>query len=253
MTDIQYWDDTLTDEIESISAILHSVPNIRNDMEKKAALDRAEKSLRSAQGSKRSYKMESRLVPDPNQRRQYENRLAEHEQTLASLTSDLKALKSGTQRGELFVGADTGNSDPDQTGDALLNEAHGLQDKTQASLDNTKQMVAASKEVGMATIEELERQRQTIQNIDDEAMRIEDNLQRADKLIKTFGKRMATDKLIQCFSCINVLLLVGVVVYSIVKKGGLTSDPEREEPASPVRMLMGMLRGHSPHEESAGN
>mmetsp|Transcript_4843 Transcript_4843/g.6429 ORF Transcript_4843/g.6429 Transcript_4843/m.6429 type:complete len:261 (-) Transcript_4843:241-1023(-) len=251
--DIQYWDDTLTEEIESISALLESVPNIRSDIEKKATLDQVDKSIRSAQGTKRSFKMESRLVADPNQRRRYENRLSEHERKLTSLSGDLRALRSGEQRGELFLGADTGNGDPAKTGDALLNEASKLQDKTQQSLDNTKQMVAASKDVGMATIEELERQRKTIQNIDDEANRIEDNLQRADKLIKTFGKRMATDKVIQCFACINVLLLVGVIVYSIVKNGGLSKNPVREEPASPVRMLVGMLRGYMPNEDSAGD
>ena len=51
-------------------------------------------------------------------------------------------------------------------------------------------------------------------------MQIEDNLARADKLIKTFGRRMATDRFIQCFACVNVLLLVGVIVYAVVSKEG---------------------------------
>ena len=66
-------------------------------------------------------------------------------------------------------------------------------------------------------MEELLRQREQIRTIDNEANRIEDNLQRADKLIKAFGKRMATDKLIQCFACINILLLVGVIVYVVIR------------------------------------
>ena len=48
-------------------------------------------------------------------------------------------------------------------------------------------------------------------------MRIDDKLNRADKLIKTFGKRMATDRLIRCFTCVNILLLCGVVGYFVFK------------------------------------
>lgn len=222
-----------------------------SDMEKTAAIDRAEKQLRSANGTKRSYKMECRLVGDPAQRQRYENQLAQHERDLASLANDVKALKSEAQRGQLFVGATNdaaGEIDPEATGDYLLGEASKMQDKTQTSLDNTKNMVAASKEVGMATMEELQRQRAQIESIDREAMRMEDNLQRADKLIKTFGRRMATDKFIQCCACLNVLLLVGVVVYSIFK-GGLPGQRDNGSPTSPLesagptrRVLEGLVR-----------
>jgi SNARE protein len=129
----------------------------------------------------------------------------------------------------------------EEAGDMMINDMNHIQDKTKSSLHNTKNMVKASKEVGEATMEELLKQREQIRNIDSEAMRIEDNLNRADKLIKTFAKRMATDKFIQCFACVNVLMLVGVVVYSIVKKSGSEGDPTRNSPQSPVRMLRGLL------------
>jgi SNARE protein len=82
-------------------------------------------------------------------------------------------------------------------------------------------------------------------------MRIEDNLNRADKLIKTFGKRMATDRFIQCFACVNILLLAGVVGYFVFKNQ--TKQPNQNNntsnvPANPVgnnRLLVG-LRGGSP-------
>ena len=60
-------------------------------------------------------------------------------------------------------------------------------------------------------------------------MQIEDNLSHADQLIKTFWRRMATDKFIQCFTCVNVLLLVGVIVYAVVSKetGGEEATPDQ--------------------------
>jgi len=252
MADVQYWDDTLNDEVQSIRQLLQSADGLA-DRDKASALDRAEKKLRAAQGTKKSYKMETRLVSDPRQRSMYENKLAELSEDMGSCANDLKALKGGMQRGELFIGAkgtgggfsgnDNGMSG-EEAGDTMLNEMNDIQDKTKSSLQNTKKMVAASKEVGESTMEELLRQREQIRSIDDEAMRIEDNLNRADKLIKTFGKRMATDKFIQCFACINILLLVGVVVYSIVKKNSSSEDDENV-PVSPVggRLLRGFLNG----------
>lgn len=212
-------------------------------MEKASILERAEKKLRSANGTKRSFKMECRLVSDPNQRRRYENQLARHEEDWKALSSDLKAEG---QRGQLFVGAnkDGGEISPEATGDYMLEEASRLQDRTKDSLGRTKQMVAESKETGMATLEELERQRGQIENIDREAMRIEDSLARADKLIKTFGRRMATDKFIQCCAVFNLLLVVGVILYSVFKGGSLTGSRSTGDPESPVRHLMTMfLRG----------
>lgn len=252
MADIQYWDDTLAGEIESVRSLLDSAARM-SDMEKASAIDRAEKQLRSANGTKRSYKMECRLVGDPAQRQRYEGQLSQHERDLAGLANDVKALKSEAQRGQLFVGATNdagGPVDPEATGDYLLDEAKKLQDKTGQSLDNTKNMVANSKEVAMGTMEELQRQRAQIESIDREAMRMEDNLQRADKLIKTFGRRMATDKFIQCCMCLNVCLVVGLIVYSIFGNGkmvgsrdtGSPTDPLDPDPGGRVRMLRGLVR-----------
>ena len=96
----------------------------------------------------------------------------------------------------------------------MLKAADQIQDKTAQSLKHTEQMVQLTKEVATATIEELHRQKEQIKDITEEVMQLEDNLTRADKLIRTFGRRMATDKFIQCFACVNVLLLAGVIILT---------------------------------------
>lgn len=216
--------------------MLDKIPGIGSAMEKAAAIDRCKSRLRSASGTKRSFKMEIRLVQDVNMRRKYESRLASLDQQLKALMADLKAIESEQQRGELFVQSsgdpEQGEMDGQRAGDHMLKEAAALQDKTQDSLGNTKNMIAQSKEVGLSTLEELERQRGVIQNIERETDRMDDNLARAEALLKQFGKRMASDHFIQCFAVINCLLLVGVIVYAIVKKGGLTQN--NNTPPNPV-------------------
>jgi len=249
MADIQYWEDTLTEEIEHVQHILDGVQSLSDPVEKAAALEEADDHLRSATGTKRSFKMEIRLVQDPNQRSKYSKRLKRMEQELRTLKADLKALQAVEDRGELFIADGNGSMGPDgefdstAAGTNMLNEASALQDKTQDALGNTKNMIAASKEVGVATLEELQRQREVITNIDKEADRLGDNLARAEALVKQFGKRMAGDKFIQCFAVINCLLFLGVIIWAIFKgKGGDLFGGDNDAPANPVdssrRMLM---------------
>lgn len=248
MADVQYWQESLQEEINSIRDILDSIPDQSSNLDKNQLLDEADKQIRSAQGTKRSFKMECRLVADPTERKGYESQLSQLEQTLNSLTDDCKTLRASTNKGELFMGAGGDDTDAnmelngEEAGDALLKDAHRIQGKTQDSIDNIRQMTIEAQEVGMDTLEELRKQREQITAIDEEVMKIEDNLQRADKLVRNFGRRMATDKLIQCFACLNVLLLVGIIVYSIVKKGGIPGDDSFQGPAQPVRMLRGMVQ-----------
>jgi SNARE protein len=243
MTDIQYWDDTLTEEIEAISDMVEKIPSMDNPAEKAEAIDRCLARIDSAAGTKRSFKMEIRLVQDVGQRRNYEARLQQLDQQLQTAQADCKALESETARGELFVEADTnGNGgegmDGVKAGDNMLKDASGIQDKTQDSLANTKALIAESKEVGVSTLEELQRQREVLHNIERETDRLDDNLARAEQLVKQFGKRMAGDQFIQCFAVVNVLLLIAVLLYAIIKKGGLSSGDDGTPPDPAGRRVL---------------
>jgi len=233
-SDIQYWEDTLVEEIDAIKSMIDRIPSIRDPMEKSSSIDRCKARVRGAAGTKRSFKMEIRLVQDVNMRKKFESRLAGLDQQLKALQADLKALESEMQRGELFVQGDVEQGgdgmDAVKAGDNMLKEASVLQDKTQDSLSNTKNMIAASKEVGLSTLEELERQRGVIENIERETDRIDDNLARAEVLLKQFGKRMASDHFIQCFAIINCLLLIGVIIVAIVNKGALGGESTPTQP-----------------------
>lgn len=175
-----------------IQSQLDRLPGLADGVDKAGAIDKLKKKIRGAKGTKRSFKMEIRLVQDVNQRRKYESRLASLDQQLQTLVADCKAIEAENNRGELFVGGEEGDDangvSGEEGGDKMLAAAGALQDKTQDSLANTKNMIAQSKEVGMATLEELERQRGVIDNIDREAGRIDENLARAEKLVSRFSQ-----------------------------------------------------------------
>lgn len=255
MTDIYYWKDTINTDIEAVRAIINKAPSIPDALLQTAELDKADKKIRTIKSNTRSFKAEIRLLPNADDRTRHKRELSHYEETTAQLTAELRTMRNDGGRQQLFLGANatatgTDEMSPEANGDALLNDAGRLQDKTQQSLSNTKRMVAESKEVGMQTVEELQRQRAAIHNTDQIVMEMEGELKRADLLIKTFGKRMATDKLIQCFACVNILMIVGVVIYAVVKGGLNGDDKDNGVPENPVnatgnsaqtRMLRGAL------------
>jgi len=192
--------------------------------------------------------MEIRLVQDINERRRLEQRHKKMEQDLRTLQADLRALQAEEQRSELFVSGGGGgrpdaDQDPTKAGNKMLAEASALQDKTQDSLSNTKQLIAQSKEVGVSTLEELQRQREVIQNIEKETDRMDDNLARAEALIKHFGKRMASDKFIQCFAVLNCLLLLGVILYAVLKDKKIGTQASAPPDPTGNRFLRGVVFG----------
>ena len=71
MADVEYWEDTLKEEIDDLVTILRLAKN-KSGSELQSKLDEAERKLRDANGTKRSYKLELRLVSDAAQRKAYE-------------------------------------------------------------------------------------------------------------------------------------------------------------------------------------
>lgn len=219
---------------------MDEIPAITDRDGKQSAMDQAESKLKSASKTKKTLKMETRLVTDQQTRKTYETRLTRLGEDLSHLKADLSALKQDFQKEGLMDGAGGDDDfqyteeDGQKAGDQMLNNARQTQDKTQESLDYTKQLVAESKDVGISSLEELKRQRETLDRIDQEADRIDTALDVAEKLVKNFGKRMASDRFIQCFAVVNVLLLVGVVLYAVFS-GKSLSTAGSGSPENPVQ------------------
>jgi HPt (histidine-containing phosphotransfer) domain-containing protein len=206
-TDIDHWEDALEEEIASTRQMLDSLPNVSDPLQRGKVLDKAEKTLKSAAGSLRSFKMEARLVARTSQQRsQYEGLLKQRTQELQALQDAFNSLQSKEDRGKLFISrksadADNDATDPTRVGSTMLNEAGHLQECTAASLTNTRRMIANSKEIGTASLEKLKDQREAIRGIDKSTDRADDNLARSEKLIAVFGRRMSPFRIIRGKGC----------------------------------------------------
>jgi len=199
------------------------IPAIKDCKIKGKAFSQAERKLARASKAKKALNIETRLVMDIKARKRCEKQYARLGDELSNLQADLAALEQDFEREQLMqVSRGATNSDEideedgQTAGDQMLREADNLQDQTQSSLQNTRKMVDEAIEVGMSSLEELKRQRGTMDEIGKKTTQIDSALDVAVKLIKNFGKRIVRDRFIQCIAVFNILLLVGVIIYASV-------------------------------------
>ena len=184
---------------------------------------------------KKSYGLELRLVKDKAKKSDYENKSKRLDEDLNKAVNDVAQLRikvSQKERQELTAGASRFGTEG-KTNDDLLGEAHKIQDDTFASLGRTQALVAASKDVGTATLEVLVNQREQIADITEDVENIGTNLERAERLVTNFGRRMATDRILQMFTFINFILIIAVVAYSVTHKRALSSNSSSSSQSGP--------------------
>lgn len=76
--------------------------------------------------------------------------------------------------------------------------------------------------MGADTASKLREQTEQLRQIDDEILKVRNNLTRADTLITAFMRKMATDKIIMVFMCLIFIGVITIVVYKVV--GPMASD-----------------------------
>jgi hypothetical protein len=168
-----------------------------------------------------------RLLREKEIKGTYERELKELEMRCEKLGQEIGwAQEKGCRRKLL---ASPTRCDEFKGNDGYLDGASKIQDQTKDALSRTMNLVEASKEVGESTLNELEHQQEQIKDISADILIIEDNLSRADKLIRNFTKRMMTDKLIMCFAFLNMCGLIGIIVYCVVTGKGLGTEDEKED------------------------
>jgi hypothetical protein len=176
--------------------------------------------------TKNSFNLEWRLLKDKALKAEFGSLRKELDDKLEVQIKILQDAKAGKNKKELMKEAAKAAqySTAGRGNDELLGEANEIQDKTMASLGRTKMAIEESKLVGAATIETLRGQREQIVDIENEIDVIDSNLVRAEKLIGNFARRMATDRIIQAFTAINVVVMLGLVLYVSISGKSLTAS-----------------------------
>jgi SNARE protein len=137
---------------------------------------------------------------------------------LQKLNTELAWAKSESERAQLMArpnGAVVESAD-EMSAQALI--ARGAQVQTQSleSTTRSKKKIEEAKVIGMETSTKLKAGTEQLRNIDDDIMKVESNLMRADLLIRAFLRRMATDKFIMVFMFLIVVGILTIIIYKAV-------------------------------------
>merc|ERR1711862_1064514 len=104
-------------------------------------------------------------------------------------------------------------------------------------IDNIKNLVEESRDVGSATLEKLRQQNEQILEINKDVDKLEYHLKYADKMLKKFSKELAKDTFIQMMTLINISLLVSVIYYSYSKIKGVDEHGSELPSVATDRMM----------------
>jgi hypothetical protein len=232
-SDIEFWLAEYTKEVDALASLTVNLKSLSNSGNAKAtgtSLSECELKINKIKEVRKSFSLELRLVKDRGQKAEYDAKAKVLDDRANEYTKMIKDVKHQQQKADL-VGSPTstmGAPNPYETqgknNDDLLTGANKIQDLTVESLVRTAAMIEASKDVGEQTLEELRRQKEQIKNIEAEVQVIDSNLQRAEKLILNFGRRMATDKLIQGFATVNILIMLGLILYVAISGKSLSAS-----------------------------
>jgi hypothetical protein len=85
-----------------------------------------------------------------------------------------------------------------------------------ASADRTRQELEEMKALGAATLERMHQNTQRIEQITGDVKDIESGLSRAQWLVGSTGRRLATNKLCLVLICVLVLCVAAAIVLAVV-------------------------------------
>ena len=134
---------------------------------------------------------------------------------------ELEAGKSSTGRSSSHSGAVelTGNQ-------RALDQIDTIQDATVSSVTKSLALVEESKQAGEDALGNLARGREQLEEAGRDLHRMEAGLQRADKLIVAFGRKMCQDRIIQWVSILNLLAIIGILLYTQLTGNDLSGSDD---------------------------
>lgn len=240
MSDIAYWSDEYKREVDQLAALLNhllSLENLNNgnlDQAMKECDDKADR----IKNVKKSFGLELRLVKDKTLKAEYDESGKFLDARLNEMNKNLKDVKMRQNKTDLFGGISSQGknaySTEGLTNDDLLRDANVIQDKTVESLGRTKILIEESRTVGRATVDQLHRQKDQIRDIENDVDIMETNIRKAEKLVLNFSRRMATDRIIQCFAAVNIVVMLGLILYVVISGKSLTASATQNYPQNDI-------------------
>jgi len=216
MTDLVYWDDEFDARLKEVTAMTQRLPKLSGE-DKRSTISACDKKLNQLKlTTRRTYTMELRQL-DKSSRAKYQTKLDAYDAQIEKFENELKWANKEADDRTALLGSDVTVEMPSSRDD-ILKGAHGVQDQTDEALKRTLMSINEANDIGDAVINRLAEQSEQIKKIDDGLTNIRTELDLATDILKSFVKRMMTDKLIIIVVMVIIFGVIGVVIYLAVTK-----------------------------------
>ena len=101
----------------------------------------------------------------------------------------------------------------------ILRKGQAIQEDDINTLQNVQRQVEETKVLGSETLATMAQQREQIIQIDKGVDEVESNLRIANRHLRTFVRRLATDKIVMGFVLLIFIAVVFIIVWSIINPG----------------------------------
>ncbi|RKO98052.1 hypothetical protein CXG81DRAFT_9023, partial [Caulochytrium protostelioides] len=234
--EVEEFDEQMQELLTGIRTVLEKEVSKMRGQERLEKCNYLRNRLQRAKQVHRSIVVEVRELP-PDKAMGWSERAREYETTILKYMKDVEwaestaneTAKAGTA-GALGVPGGPGSRNVEEmTAKDMTQQALQIQDKTQESALRAKRMVEETIQIGAVVNSDLAAQGDQLNKIQDDVAKVETNLKRADKQIRVFMRRLASDKVFIILILLVVLGLIATIVVAILKKQGVIGDKKVEE------------------------
>eukprot|EP01083_Nonionella_stella_P153678 494095_1 len=165
----------------------------------------------------KTMEIELQTVDNRDQRQRFKPVIRDHRAKLKEFEQSLQWSRAGAQAEERID--DRSGYDADE----ILNDenkaiayGHDLLDKTDAAADRAIRDLAETQDIAVNTATTLHDQTEQIGKIDENLAEIDDEIDRASRVLKRMGRRVMTDKYIWCLIFLIFAAIIAIIVVSVM-------------------------------------
>ncbi|KAK3597425.1 hypothetical protein CHS0354_040163 [Potamilus streckersoni] len=202
-------EDELASLIDNLKLNISQLSSLTGE-QKKNAIRQAEKKVEDANFIIQEMETEAKVAPG-TYRIQMLGKLRNYRKDLEQVTKSLgKGISAG---GADNFGFDREDERIEASQRTRLIQGTSSLGRASESLFRTQQIAAETDQVGVEIIDELGRQRETLERTRDRLVDTESNLSRSRKILKTMATRVMTNKMILIVIILLELGILGGMVY----------------------------------------
>ncbi|KAI8814005.1 hypothetical protein BJ742DRAFT_672393, partial [Cladochytrium replicatum] len=165
----------------------------------------------------RSILVEMRELPPGPAAAEWEIKAKAYDATISKLLQDVEWAETSVER-------DDAKKRPveEMATKEITTQALQLQEKTQEKTSRIRGIVEETIQIGTAVNEELKSQGEQLKNIQGNVEQVESNLKRADKQMRVFMRRMATDKIFLLLIFLVILGIIASIILRVLRDNGIS-------------------------------